>query len=70
VNPSISLASLYHRCQRKGPVGGLMPLLMQSGCKDKAIFLKNKNIPDFSWKKFVDSGKVTIFASDNYMLNS
>ena len=34
------------------------------GCKDKAYFLKNKKLPGFSWKKFVDSGKVAIFVTD------
>ena len=29
-----------------------------------AFFIKNKKTYDISWKKFVDSGKVAIFASD------
>ena len=30
-----------------------------------AVFLKNKKIPGFSWKKFVDSDFILIFAALN-----
>ena len=39
-------------------------------CKDTANFSKNKNLPGFSLRNFVDSDFILIFASDNYMLNS
>ena len=40
-----------------------------SFCKDNPFFSEKKDFQGFSWKKFVDSGKVRIFAGDNYMLN-
>ena len=40
-----------------------------SFCKDNPFFSEKKELRGFSWKKFVDSGKVRIFAGDNYMLN-